>query len=96
MNRQQRRAQKAQGNTEAWRSGIETVHREAAGVLELIIVEPEDMLLLILGGLSGDRRAKATAIAVTDAICGISEAAKTSAPKLCGSCPRELTDNGYV
>jgi hypothetical protein len=96
MNRQQRRAQKTQGNTEAWRRGIETVHREAAGVLELVIVEPEDMLLLILGGLSGDRRAKSTAIAVTDAICGISEAAKTSAPKLCGSCPRELTDNGYA
>jgi hypothetical protein len=94
MNRAQRRAQSA--NSRAWRRGVETVHKEAGGLLELCVVRPEDMLLLILSGLSGDRRANATAIAVTDAICGISEAAKTSAPKLCGSCPRELTDNRYA
>ncbi len=95
MNRHDRRAAKAQGKTEAWRRGIETVHREAAGVLDLIVVRPEDMLLLILSGMSGDRRANATAIAVTDAICGISESARTTKPKLCGSCPRSLTDNAY-
>jgi hypothetical protein len=98
MNRHARRAQQAQGKTETetWRRGIETVHREAAGVLDLIIVRPEEILLLSLSRMSGDQRANATAIAVTDAICGINEAAKTSAPKLCGSCPRELTDNCYA
>jgi hypothetical protein len=96
MNRQQRRAQKAQGNTEAWRRGIETVHREAAGILELVIVRPEELLMLIFGGMSGDRHAKATAIAVSDAVRHISEAAGTENPKLCGSCPRELTDNRYA
>jgi hypothetical protein len=95
MNRHQRRAAKAQGQTEAWRRGIETVHREAAGVLELIVVERAEMPLLFMDALSGDHYANVIALAVTDTIWGIREAARTGIPKLCGSCPRALTDNSY-
>ena len=96
MNRAQRRAQKAQAKSAAWKQGIETVHREAAGVLELFVVQPERMPDLMLAALNGDRRAAAIAVAVVDAVHDISDAARTPVPKLCGSCPRELKDHRYA
>ena len=96
MNRAQRRAQKAKTKATSWKAGIEAVHREAAGVLTLIIVQPGSMPDLIVAALNGDRRAAGIAAAVVDAVVGISEAANTAAPKLCGSCPRELKDHHYA
>jgi hypothetical protein len=91
MNRQQTRAQKAQGSR-AWRSGIKTVHQHAAGLLEIIIVQPAEMLELLIGSLCGDPRATAIARAASAAVGGIMSAATSSDPKLCLTCPRELRD----
>ena len=51
MNRAQRRAQSAKSR--AWRRGVETVHKEAAGLLELCVVRPDDLHLRLFDALAG-------------------------------------------
>jgi hypothetical protein len=96
MNRHQTRAQRAQDSKQAWRRGVERIHDEAAGALEVFIIQPQSMPDLLLAAFSGDRRAAAIAVAVVDAVADIGKAAKTATPKLCGSCPAELTHNRYA
>jgi hypothetical protein len=95
MNRAQRRAVDRQQKQD-WADGLRRVHEEAAGVLELHIIRPREMLDLLADALSGDRRATIIAQAALDTVATVSRTAASGHAKLCLSCPRELMDQQFT
>jgi hypothetical protein len=86
-NRHQRRAAKARARLR---------RPEDAGLLyELVFVDQPEMFDLLLAAGSGDRRAAMIAHAGGEALIATSSAARTARPRVCLSCPREITDCSF-
>ena len=71
------------------RDGLERVHREAAGLVDVMVVRLEDAPDMMADAAAGDREARMLLTAVIDALARI-DAAPRRAPALCVSCPRAL------
>jgi hypothetical protein len=91
MNRQQRRAAKAiaaQGQRPGGGAGPE----DAGYLYEHIFVDQVKMLGLMHAAAGEDARALMIAHAAVKVVEATLSAARTAAPRLCMSCPKELTD----
>jgi hypothetical protein len=73
----------------AWRTGIQTVHNEAAGLLNVDIVDALAGAGLMSDALRGDSEAAALILAVTQAAARIKQAPRQK-PALCICCPRAV------
>ncbi len=81
--------------TAAWQADMRSIHEQAGGVLELVVILPTDMPVLATRALFGDREAGAILTAMTYAETGIRKAPKRR-PMLCVSCPRPLLGGRYT
>lgn len=79
----------------SWADGIRAVHDQAAGLLELEVVRPAEMVGILGAAMAGDPRAGLVATMLAGTVKRISAASRTRKPALCGSCPRRLLDNRY-
>jgi hypothetical protein len=91
MNRHARRATKAHG-PRAWRSGPPPAGEGAGQLYELIFADQAEVADMLLAADGGDERAGLIAHAATECVAATVAAARTTTPRLCLACPRELTD----
>jgi len=83
------RAQKPYKRPGDWAEGIAQVHEEAAGLMRLFIIWPEEVLHLLESALAGNALAISLLNPVLDTIRRI-ETAPPDAPAECGCCGRPL------
>jgi hypothetical protein len=92
VNRQQRRAAKAQNTSRALAEGLKTVTRESGGVVQIYVLEPEDQADLMIAAVLGDKMAAVLESGLQSLIQNAVRAADTSTPMLCASCPETIAD----
>jgi hypothetical protein len=74
---------------DAWGDGIERLHAEAGGVLDVTIIDAALGIELLAATILGDRRAAALLQAVVHSGAQVGQAPKHS-PALCVCCPRPV------
>ena len=78
----------------SWAEDIQQVQDEAAGLLELMVVQPDDVRRLIALAEAGDPDADRQLQMVSGALMRIQRAPR-AAPALCGTCPRPLRNGKF-
>jgi hypothetical protein len=73
----------------AWRDGVQAVNDEAAGLLDVNIIDAVSGAELLANAALGDREAAALLLAVTQAAARIKQAPRRK-PALCICCPRAV------
>lgn len=76
----------------AWRRGMQDVHRDAAGAIEITVVQQQDMLAITTAMLEGDYRAAQLFDLAAQTLAHIKQAPARSAT-LCACCPRPIRSN---
>jgi hypothetical protein len=78
-----------QNNDRAWRDGVQSINDEAAGMLDVDIIDAAYGATLLVRALRGDRESAALLLAVTQAAALIKRAPRRN-PVLCICCPRSV------
>jgi hypothetical protein len=73
----------------AWTEGVREVHREAAGVMQILFFDPEAGARLVLGAALGDAWAAGMLVAIADYAQHIAQAPRHK-PMLCLTCPTPI------
>jgi hypothetical protein len=78
-----------QNNDRAWRDGVQTINDEAAGLLDVSIVDALSGAELIVDAMLGNHEAAALLLAVRQAAERVRQAPRRK-PALCIACPRSV------
>ena len=90
-----RNRQKKQDGITNLRSGVKKVHQQAAGMLQIYVVQPMSILKMLIAAYEGRKYDSAVAEIAVTAIKEIDRASKTSEPPLCGACENLLVNGRY-